>query len=200
MQLAPQLTADVAPSAAAHRACLSCSPKSDSPSLLYSSAILVVPVCSSSIDPRLSSRPSSHATISAVPLHGCLHRRAIPAAAASADDRRPLGVAAQAQAGILHGHGRRRRLAREDAAAGRGPGGAHLAASPQHVSYISSLSAGHALLSKTARKKEEIQSLVMCRYGSRATARDFEIYAPDATFEDPLMRAHGCVHHRSPRS
>lgn len=23
------------------------------------------------------------------------------------------------------------------------------------------------------------------------TARDFEIYAPDATFEDPLMCAHG---------
>ncbi|TKW31442.1 hypothetical protein SEVIR_2G106600v4 [Setaria viridis] len=30
-----------------------------------------------------------------------------------------------------------------------------------------------------------------CSYGSRATARDFEIYAPNATFEDPLMRAHG---------
>lgn len=29
------------------------------------------------------------------------------------------------------------------------------------------------------------------RYGSRATARDFEIYAPNATFEDPLMCAHG---------
>ena len=28
-------------------------------------------------------------------------------------------------------------------------------------------------------------------YGSRATARDFEIYAPNATFEDPLMRAQG---------
>nr|CAB3479539.1 unnamed protein product [Digitaria exilis] len=28
-------------------------------------------------------------------------------------------------------------------------------------------------------------------YGSCATARDFEIYAPNATFEDPLMRAHG---------
>ncbi|XP_057462653.1 uncharacterized protein LOC130752824 [Actinidia eriantha] len=28
-------------------------------------------------------------------------------------------------------------------------------------------------------------------YGSCATARDFEIYAPDATFEDPLMCAHG---------
>ncbi|XP_060184830.1 uncharacterized protein LOC132614401 isoform X1 [Lycium barbarum] len=28
-------------------------------------------------------------------------------------------------------------------------------------------------------------------YASRATARDFEIYAPNATFEDPLMRAEG---------
>ncbi|CAL5407010.1 unnamed protein product [Camellia sinensis] len=28
-------------------------------------------------------------------------------------------------------------------------------------------------------------------YGSSATARDFEIYAPGATFEDPLMRANG---------
>ncbi|GLT57030.1 hypothetical protein SLA2020_300340 [Shorea laevis] len=28
-------------------------------------------------------------------------------------------------------------------------------------------------------------------YGSCATPRDFEIYAPDATFEDPLMCAHG---------
>ncbi|ONK77547.1 uncharacterized protein A4U43_C02F7710 [Asparagus officinalis] len=28
-------------------------------------------------------------------------------------------------------------------------------------------------------------------YGSRATAKDFEIYDPNATFEDPLMRAHG---------
>ncbi|KAG6437533.1 hypothetical protein SASPL_102452 [Salvia splendens] len=29
------------------------------------------------------------------------------------------------------------------------------------------------------------------RYASRATPKDFEIYAPNATFEDPLMRAHG---------
>ncbi|XP_050230733.1 uncharacterized protein LOC126679794 [Mercurialis annua] len=28
-------------------------------------------------------------------------------------------------------------------------------------------------------------------YASRATARDFEIYAPNASFEDPLMCAHG---------
>ncbi|XP_019053972.1 PREDICTED: uncharacterized protein LOC104601373 isoform X2 [Nelumbo nucifera] len=28
-------------------------------------------------------------------------------------------------------------------------------------------------------------------YGSSATPRDFEIYAPNATFEDPLMCAHG---------
>lgn len=31
------------------------------------------------------------------------------------------------------------------------------------------------------------------RYNSTATAKDFEIYAPNATFEDPLMRAHGYV-------
>ena len=30
-----------------------------------------------------------------------------------------------------------------------------------------------------------------CRYGSTATSKDFEIYAPGATFEDPLMRALG---------
>lgn len=29
------------------------------------------------------------------------------------------------------------------------------------------------------------------RYGSCASAKDFEIYAPNATFEDPLMRAEG---------
>ncbi|KAL6005437.1 hypothetical protein ACLOJK_006004 [Asimina triloba] len=29
------------------------------------------------------------------------------------------------------------------------------------------------------------------RYASSATAHDFEIYAPNATFEDPLMCAHG---------
>lgn len=29
------------------------------------------------------------------------------------------------------------------------------------------------------------------RYGLKATARDFEIYDANATFEDPLMRAHG---------
>ncbi|KAH0714400.1 hypothetical protein KY284_007305 [Solanum tuberosum] len=28
-------------------------------------------------------------------------------------------------------------------------------------------------------------------YSSRAKAQDFEIYAPNATFEDPLMRAEG---------
>ncbi|KAL9402875.1 hypothetical protein Peur_006724 [Populus x canadensis] len=28
-------------------------------------------------------------------------------------------------------------------------------------------------------------------YGSRATPQDFEIYAPNASFEDPLMCAHG---------
>ncbi|GJN19463.1 hypothetical protein PR202_gb06742 [Eleusine coracana subsp. coracana] len=28
-------------------------------------------------------------------------------------------------------------------------------------------------------------------YGACATARDFEIYTPNATYDDPLMRAHG---------
>ncbi|CAL4971969.1 unnamed protein product [Urochloa decumbens] len=38
---------------------------------------------------------------------------------------------------------------------------------------------------------ERIMPHLLNMYGSRATARDFEIYAPNATFEDPLMRAHG---------
>ncbi|KAL6853354.1 hypothetical protein ACP4OV_019383 [Aristida adscensionis] len=38
---------------------------------------------------------------------------------------------------------------------------------------------------------ERIMPHLLNIYGSCATARDFEIYAPNATFEDPLMRAHG---------
>ncbi|KAG0494178.1 hypothetical protein HPP92_005172 [Vanilla planifolia] len=38
---------------------------------------------------------------------------------------------------------------------------------------------------------ESIMPHVLNMYGSRATAKDFEIYAPNATFEDPLMCAHG---------
>uniref|UniRef100_A0A0A9AUR9 SnoaL-like domain-containing protein n=1 Tax=Arundo donax TaxID=35708 RepID=A0A0A9AUR9_ARUDO len=38
---------------------------------------------------------------------------------------------------------------------------------------------------------ERIMPHLLNMYGSCATARDFEIYAPNATFEDPLMRAHG---------
>lgn len=37
----------------------------------------------------------------------------------------------------------------------------------------------------------EFSQLIHFRYGSCATPRDFEIYAPDATFEDPLMSAKG---------
>ncbi|KAB1225432.1 hypothetical protein CJ030_MR1G019314 [Morella rubra] len=36
-----------------------------------------------------------------------------------------------------------------------------------------------------------LQACTHRRYGSCATPRDFEIYAPDATFEDPLMSAKG---------
>ncbi|VAH86056.1 uncharacterized protein LOC119278874 [Triticum dicoccoides] len=38
---------------------------------------------------------------------------------------------------------------------------------------------------------ERIMPHLLNIYGSCATARDFEMYAPNATFEDPLMRAHG---------
>lgn len=38
---------------------------------------------------------------------------------------------------------------------------------------------------------ESIMPHLLNIYGSCATARDFEMYAPNATFEDPLMRAHG---------
>ncbi|KDP22004.1 hypothetical protein JCGZ_03074 [Jatropha curcas] len=44
-----------------------------------------------------------------------------------------------------------------------------------------------------ARKRvsDDIIPHILNLYGACATPRDFEIYAPHATFEDPLMRAHG---------
>ncbi|CAO2195986.1 unnamed protein product [Urochloa humidicola] len=44
---------------------------------------------------------------------------------------------------------------------------------------------------------ERIMPHLLNIYGSRATARDFDIYAPNATFEDPLMRAHGVAQIKS---
>ncbi|KAF5175500.1 Nuclear transport factor 2 (NTF2) family protein, partial [Thalictrum thalictroides] len=41
------------------------------------------------------------------------------------------------------------------------------------------------------RLSDDIIPHILKLYGSSATAQDFEIYAPNATFEDPLMRAHG---------
>ncbi|XP_041999929.1 uncharacterized protein LOC121749424 isoform X1 [Salvia splendens] len=38
---------------------------------------------------------------------------------------------------------------------------------------------------------DDILPHILNLYASRATPKDFEIYAPNATFEDPLMRAHG---------
>lgn len=38
---------------------------------------------------------------------------------------------------------------------------------------------------------ESIMPHILKLYGSCASSKDFEIYAPDAIFEDPLMRAHG---------
>ncbi|KAK1299743.1 hypothetical protein QJS10_CPB13g01483 [Acorus calamus] len=41
------------------------------------------------------------------------------------------------------------------------------------------------------RLSDDIMPHILNLYASRATPKDFEIYAPNATFEDPLMRAHG---------
>ncbi|XP_054786858.1 uncharacterized protein LOC129293079 isoform X2 [Prosopis cineraria] len=41
------------------------------------------------------------------------------------------------------------------------------------------------------RISDDIMPHILRLYGSCATAVDFEIYAPDASFEDPLMSAHG---------
>ncbi|XP_065872771.1 uncharacterized protein [Euphorbia lathyris] len=41
------------------------------------------------------------------------------------------------------------------------------------------------------RFSDDIIPHILNLYGSCATAGDFEIYAPDASFEDPLMSAHG---------
>ncbi|KAK9282642.1 hypothetical protein L1049_010861 [Liquidambar formosana] len=41
------------------------------------------------------------------------------------------------------------------------------------------------------RLSDDIMPHILNLYGSCATPRDFEIYAPDATFEDPLMCAKG---------
>ncbi|KAA3454139.1 Nuclear transport factor 2 family protein [Gossypium australe] len=41
------------------------------------------------------------------------------------------------------------------------------------------------------RVSDDIMPHLLNLYGSRATPHDFEIYAADASFEDPLMCAHG---------
>ncbi|MED6135333.1 hypothetical protein PIB30_045452 [Stylosanthes scabra] len=41
------------------------------------------------------------------------------------------------------------------------------------------------------RLSDRILPHLLRLYGSCATSQDFEIYAPNASFEDPLMRAHG---------
>ncbi|XP_043691533.1 uncharacterized protein LOC122642172 [Telopea speciosissima] len=44
---------------------------------------------------------------------------------------------------------------------------------------------------KFKRLSDDIIPHILNLYGSSATPHDFEIYAPNATFEDPLMCAHG---------
>jgi len=43
----------------------------------------------------------------------------------------------------------------------------------------------------TKHFSDNIMPHILNLYGSRATAHDFEIYSPDASFEDPLMCARG---------
>ncbi|CAL5209021.1 unnamed protein product [Lathyrus oleraceus] len=69
---------------------------------------------------------------------------------------------------------------------------------PFYISRKFAMDAGKENLYKetfdSAAKQSLAQTLIphiLRLYGSTATARDFEIYAPDASFEDPLMRAHG---------
>uniref|UniRef100_A0A0E0JU23 SnoaL-like domain-containing protein n=1 Tax=Oryza punctata TaxID=4537 RepID=A0A0E0JU23_ORYPU len=64
-------------------------------------------------------------------------------------------------------------------ASGTGTGGMEKVASPSPAA-----AAGGAV-------SQRIMPHLLNIYGSCATARDFEIYAAHATFEDPLMRAHG---------
>ncbi|KAM5550601.1 hypothetical protein ABKV19_027114 [Rosa sericea] len=45
--------------------------------------------------------------------------------------------------------------------------------------------------SSKKRLADDIIPHILNLYGSRATPSDFEIYAPNASFEDPLMRAQG---------
>ncbi|KDO43035.1 hypothetical protein CISIN_1g030316mg [Citrus sinensis] len=46
-------------------------------------------------------------------------------------------------------------------------------------------------LTSSKRISDDIMPHILNLYGSCATSHDFEIYAPHASFEDPLMCAHG---------
>lgn len=66
------------------------------------------------------------------------------------------------------------------------------------LSLSLSLSQGIVFVVEVMSKSKEskfVSDYVLPRilnlYGSRATPKDFEIYAPNASFEDPLMCAHG---------
>ncbi|PIA54384.1 hypothetical protein AQUCO_00900730v1 [Aquilegia coerulea] len=57
---------------------------------------------------------------------------------------------------------------------------------------IKEAAAKEALDSKVFKRlSDDIIPHILKLYGSSPTAKDFEIYAPNATFEDPLMCAHG---------
>ncbi|XP_031742272.1 uncharacterized protein LOC101206496 isoform X3 [Cucumis sativus] len=68
------------------------------------------------------------------------------------------------------------------------PGGGEITADPTIEACTK-----EACDSKTTKRlADDIMPHILNLYGSSATPRDFEIYAPDASFEDPLTRAHGC--------
>ncbi|KGN52177.1 uncharacterized protein LOC101206496 isoform X2 [Cucumis sativus] len=67
------------------------------------------------------------------------------------------------------------------------PGGGEITADPTIEACTK-----EACDSKTTKRlADDIMPHILNLYGSSATPRDFEIYAPDASFEDPLTRAHG---------
>ncbi|XP_076955079.1 uncharacterized protein LOC143629784 [Bidens hawaiensis] len=50
---------------------------------------------------------------------------------------------------------------------------------------------GSCDINQSQKVSDDILPHILNLYGSRATPKDFEIYAPNATFEDPLMCARG---------
>ncbi|KAF6169322.1 hypothetical protein GIB67_013752 [Kingdonia uniflora] len=61
------------------------------------------------------------------------------------------------------------------------------------MDHLGEQAAKESLDAKAFKKKftDDLLPHLLNLYASKATARDFEIYSQNATFEDPLMRAQG---------